>query len=109
MVLLGRWCSPGGLIACLALSNCSASALIVLVEFLLQFLQLWLAQQWLKSFAGSCRAEKPRGRVVETVLDGWQKNFDQSGTGDGLDLNGLLLQLDVGIAVLRRSRNEWPN
>ena len=109
MVLLGRWCSSGGFIACLALCNCSASALIVLVEFLLQFLQLWLAQQRLKSFAGSCRTEKPCRRVVETVLDGWQKYFDQSGTGDGLDLNGLLLQLDVGIAVLRRSRNEWPN
>ena len=91
MVLLGRWCSSGGFIAFLALCNCSASALIVLVEFLLQFLQLWLAQQWLKSFAGSCRAEKPRGRVVETVLDGLQKNLDESRTGDGLDFDGLLL------------------
>jgi hypothetical protein len=31
-------------------------------------------------------------------LDGWQKNLDESRTGDGLDLDGLLLQLDSGFA-----------
>jgi hypothetical protein len=72
---------------------------VVRVEFLLQLLQLWRAQQRLKSFAGSCCAEKPRGRVVEAVLDGWQKNLDESRTGDGLDFDGLILQLEGGVAL----------
>jgi hypothetical protein len=31
-------------------------------------------------------------------LDGWQKNLDESRTGHGLDFDGLLLQLDGGVA-----------
>jgi hypothetical protein len=31
-------------------------------------------------------------------LDGWQKNLDESRTGDGLDFDGLILQLEVGEA-----------
>lgn len=77
--------------------NVCTSFSIKFVELLLQLGQVMCDQVQRCPISNRFGAEQPRGRVVKAVVGFRQDHADQSRAGHGLDVDGLVLQLNGGV------------